>query len=160
MPIILSSTVDAVQATINWIVTATAYTPERYFIVYGLRNDTLDLRSNPVEGATNLTTTNMAYSVTITGLRPFTQYYYRINARNSFTTTESATEMFQTTEGGMSLYQQCVISLIIVFYCTLYSTHSSTRLLLSDKYRVQKCYTLLGSTQRRWKKWHYHIIYD
>ena len=103
MPIILSSTVGAMQATINWIVTATAYTPESYFIVYGLRNDTLDLRSDPVEGATNLTTTNVAYSVTITGLHPFTQYYYRIDASNSFTTTESATETFQTTEGGINL---------------------------------------------------------
>ena len=101
--IILSSTVGAVQATINWIVTVTAYTPESYFIVYGLSNDTLDQRSDAVEGATNLTSTNMAYSITITGLRPFTQYYYRIDASNSFTTTETAIETFQTTEGGILL---------------------------------------------------------
>ena len=101
MPIILSSSVGAVQVTINWIVTATAYTPEMYFIVYGLNNDTLDLRSDAVGGAANITDTNVAYSVTITGLRPFTQYYYRIDARNSFTTTESAIETFQTTEAGI-----------------------------------------------------------
>ena len=93
----------AVQATINWIVTAIVYTPETYFIVYGLSNDTLDLRSGPIGEATNITDTNVAYSVAITGLRPFTQYYYRVDACNSFTTTESTVETFQTTEAGIRM---------------------------------------------------------
>ena len=88
------------QATINWIVTTIAYTPENYFIVYGLSNNTLNLRSTAVEGVTNLTATNLAYSATITGLRPFTQYYYRIDALNTFTTTEGTIQAFRTTEAG------------------------------------------------------------
>ena len=99
-PTILGSTVSTTQVTINWIVTVIAYTPESYFIVYGLSNDTLNLRSDAVEGVTNLTATNLAYSATITGLRPFTRYYYRIDVRNSFTTTESTIQNFQTTEAG------------------------------------------------------------
>ena len=101
MPLILSSTVGAVQATINWIVTGTIYTPESYYIMYGLSNDTLDQISDAIGGTANLTAMNVPYSVTITSLRPFTQYYYRIDARNSFTTTESAIQNFQTTEAGI-----------------------------------------------------------
>lgn len=116
----------AVQVTINWIVTATAYTPESYFIVYGLSNDTLDLRSDAVGGTTNLTATNMAYSVTVTDLRPFTQYYYRIDASNSFITTESDVQTFQTTEGGIcKMYQSNVILIIhIVLYTSQHPQHN------------------------------------
>ena len=99
-PAILSSTVGTAQATISWIVTMVAYTPESYFIVYGLSNDTLNLRSTAIEGTANLTFTNLAYSATITDLRPFTQYFYLIEARNSFAATQSDIQSFQTNEAG------------------------------------------------------------
>lgn len=103
-PTILSSTVSTTQATISWIVVTIAYTPETYYIVYGTSNDTLDQRSNAIEGGANLTETNLAYSATITSLRPFTQFYYRIEVRNSFATIESAIQTFQTTEAGNCIY--------------------------------------------------------
>ena len=125
VPIVLSSTAGAAQATINWLVTATAYTPESYFIVYGLSNDTLDLRSDAIGGTANLTATNVAYSVTITGLRPFTRYYYRIDAHNSFTTTESAIQTLQTTEAGICKIanQMPLLKVYFVLYATQHPQH-------------------------------------
>ena len=96
----MGSTAGSTEATINWLVTAIAYTPESYFIVYGLSNDTLNLRSSAVEGVMNLTASNVVYSTTVTVLHPFTHYYYKIEARNSFTTTESAIQTFETRETG------------------------------------------------------------
>ena len=107
-PVILSGTARTTQATITWIATVIAYTPESYYIVYGLSNDSLNLRSMAVEGTANLTATNWAYSATITGLHPFTHYYYLIEARNSFTITQSDVQMIQTTEAG-NYYRECVV---------------------------------------------------
>ena len=88
------------RASITWIVTAIRYTPEDYHIEYGLSNDTLSMRSEVVNGSTNLTSTNLAYSATLLDLRPFTQYHYRIVASNSFTASQSAVETFRTAEAG------------------------------------------------------------
>ena len=99
-PTVLGSTAGSTVVTINWVVTAITYTPESYFIVYGLSNDTLNLRSSAVEGVMNLTVTDVVHSATIANLHPFTLYYYKIEARNSFTVTESAIQTFQTREAG------------------------------------------------------------
>lgn len=99
-PTVLGSTAGSTVVTINWVVTAITYTPESYFIVYGLSNDTLNLRSSAVEGVMNLTATDVVHSMTVTDLLPFTQYYYKIEAHNSFSVTESAIQTFQTREAG------------------------------------------------------------
>lgn len=89
------------QALISWLVRAIAYTPESYHIAFGLSNDALTLRSEVFSGSTNLTSTNLVYSANITNLHPFTQYYYRVIAANSFTTSQTAVEVFQTAEAGI-----------------------------------------------------------
>ena len=122
MPTILGTTVGTTEATINWIAIAIAYTPETYFVVYGLSNDTLNQRSSAVEGARNITATNLAHSTTVTGLSPFTQYYYKIEARNSFTTTDSDIQIFQTREAGeLQLLFQAQI-LVMMTYSFFFNT--------------------------------------
>ena len=86
------------EAVINWMVESIAYTLENYYVEFGLSSDTLDLRSEVVNGSSNFT--SMLYSATLTGLSPFTEYYYRIVATNSFTTTRTEVQMFQTSETG------------------------------------------------------------
>lgn len=80
---------------------AIAYTPENYRIEFGVSNDALTMRSEVINGSSNLTSTDLLYSATLTGLSPFTQYYYRIVATNSFITTQTEVQMFQTSEVGM-----------------------------------------------------------
>ena len=99
-PTILSSTIGTRQATITWIVTSITYTPESYAILYGVANDSLSLRSSIVEGSVNLTAMNQAYSITIMDLSPYTRYYYKIEASNSFAASESVTDTFQTNQAG------------------------------------------------------------
>ena len=89
------------QVTINWVVTSVAYTLEMYSVIYGVNSDALDMRSNFTYGSSSHTAINQAYSVTVYGLEPFTQYYYAVVAHNSFTTTESSILTFITTEAGM-----------------------------------------------------------
>ena len=117
-PTILSTTVGSTQVTISWIVTAIAYTPESYFIVYGVSNDSLSLRSSAVDGSVNLTAVNLAYSATIMGLSPFTRYYYKIEARNSFTTSESDVSNFQTNQVGKYAFDHTVFIRVITVSCT------------------------------------------
>ena len=104
VPTLLSSIAGQTQATISWIVTSITYTLETYSVKYGIRIDDLDMTSNTTDRSNNSTAINQAYSLTITGLEPFTQYYYVVAAHNSFTTTESAIQTFRTTEAGMLVY--------------------------------------------------------
>lgn len=98
------------QATISWVVTSVAYTLETYSVIYGVNTDALDTRSNFTYGSSNSTATNQAYSVTISGLEPFTQYYYAVVAHNSYTTTESSILTFKTAEAGMLNFCQTTIN--------------------------------------------------
>ena len=96
----MSSIAGQIQATISWVVTSIAYTLESYSVIYGVSRDDLDMSSNSTDGGNNYTAINQTYSLTITGLEPFTQYYYSVIAHNSFTTTESSILTFRTTEAG------------------------------------------------------------
>ena len=104
------------QATISWVVTSVSYTLEMYSVIYGVNTDALDMRSNFTYGSGNRTDINQAYSVTISGLEPFTRYYYAVVAHNSFTTTESSILTFKTTEAGMLNHCQITIN-----YCVLHT---------------------------------------
>ena len=99
------------------MVTSVAYTIETYSVKYGVSSDDLDMRSNSTDGSSNYTAINQAYSLIVTGLEPFTQYYYAVVAHNSFTTTESSILIFRTTEAGMlsvNCYILCQIMTHIV----------------------------------------------
>lgn len=88
------------EVTISWIVAAIAYTTESYYIEYGRSSDSLSTKSDSVNGSTELTDIDLEYSANITGLQPFTQYYYRLVTSNSFTTSQTAIQTSQTSETG------------------------------------------------------------
>lgn len=89
------------EALISWRVRSIAYTPENYHIEFGGSSDDLSMRSEIINGTSNLTSTNLLYSTTLTDLSPFTRYYYRIVATNSFIVTQTEVQTFQTSEAGM-----------------------------------------------------------
>ena len=101
VPVVERSVPDSTQAQIRWLVTSIEYTAETYQVESGVSSDALTMRSEVVNGSTNLTNTNLLYSASITGLRPFTQYHYRIVASNSYATSQTAVQMFRTTEAGI-----------------------------------------------------------
>ena len=112
VPTLLNSIAGQTQATISWIVTSIAYTLETYSVEYGIRVDDLGMTKNLLGGSNDSAAINQAYSLTITDLEPFTQYYYAVTAHNSFTSTESSIQTFRTAEAGMhaSLVQSYTIS--------------------------------------------------
>ena len=66
---------------------------------YGTDNMTL-VNSTERLGPANLP---VMYSVTITGLIPFTMYYYTVSAENSVGTTNTSVMTFTTDETGMAM---------------------------------------------------------
>lgn len=72
------------------------YTPENYYIEYGISPTMLDQRSVSTGSGGDLTIMNQVYSVDLTGLSSNTTYYYRAVASNSFTSTSSSVGTFVT----------------------------------------------------------------
>ena len=99
-------TITASSAVISWLVESIAYTPENYNVIYGLSADTLNNTTDAVQGTTDVTSTDLVYSTTITGLAAFQQYYYMIIATNSFGSTQSPINTFCTLMSGD--YNNCV----------------------------------------------------
>ena len=56
-------------------------------------------------GNTDLSTINEMFTVNITGLLPFTEYYYIISANNSIGTTNTTVMTFTTDETGITIIQ-------------------------------------------------------
>lgn len=72
------------------------YTPETYYIEYGISPTMLDQRSVNRASGSDLTVMNQMYSVDLTGLSSNTTYYYRAVASNSFASTSSSLGSFVT----------------------------------------------------------------
>ena len=81
-------------ATIEWRVSAISYTPENYTVEYGTSSSSLTERSTTLSSSSDLTVTNMLYSVTITGLSSNTTYYYRVVSSNGFFSTATSQRSF------------------------------------------------------------------
>ena len=114
VPIIEQTRPGPTDAIISWTVRAIAYTSESYHIEYGLDENSLIMESEIINGTLNFTSSNLMYLTTITNLQPFTQYYYRVVATNSFTTAETSVQMFRTSESGL-IYIMCS-------FCTSFTT--------------------------------------
>ena len=117
----MSSEPGTTQTTISWIVSEIMYTPENYTIMYGSNSESVNERSQVIEGTTDITTA-MAYLATIANLEPFTLYYYKVVAQNSFDSTESITQTFQTLEAGngwLSLYCTCIYICVFILMAVL-----------------------------------------
>ena len=72
------------------------FTPETYYVKYGISSSSLDLETTSIESGTDLTITNQIYSVDISGLTFNTTYYYQVVASNSFGSSYSTVKSFVT----------------------------------------------------------------
>ena len=70
------------SVTIQWKVSTIAYTPEMYFIEYGLAVDKLNMQSSKQETGPNIMVQDRVYSIELTDLQTWTTYYYHIVATN------------------------------------------------------------------------------
>ena len=94
------------SVTISWRVHNVSYTPETYTVHYGTNDsDQIGSTSQTVHGPTQLqeilNVNEAEYRVTLTDLKPYTQYYYYVNATNTEGSTNSTLEYFITDEDGM-----------------------------------------------------------
>ena len=92
------------SVNISWMVPNIIFDQETYSVQYGIYDTMMLLGTRNVTGNSELSTVNEVFSVTITGLTPFTRYYYILTATNSFDSTSSAATNFVTDEAGMLLF--------------------------------------------------------
>ena len=90
------------SAEISWITPYIILDQETYSVQYST-DMSLQNSSEVVIEATNQFTTNQKFSVNITGLIPFTTYYYIIQANNSAGNTSTDIMTFTTNQTGMSI---------------------------------------------------------
>ena len=90
-PVITDISVTATTATISYLITAIAYTPERYRVEYvGLELQSHLNVTSFVYSSTDITVTNISHTVTLTDLEEANTYEFVIKAGNCLgnTTTE------------------------------------------------------------------------
>ena len=85
------------------MVPSIAYDQEIYSIHYGVSDSMMLLDTINVMGNPELSTTDDVFLHTISGLTPFTQYYYVLSVTNSVGSRNSSVETFTTDEAGMHL---------------------------------------------------------
>ena len=93
--------VTATTATISYLITAIAYTPERYRVEYR------DLELQPylnvtdfMYSSTDITATNQSFTVTLTGLKEANTYSFVVVAVNCFGNTTTRVMHFTTLSTG------------------------------------------------------------
>ena len=92
------------SANISWIVQIIVNDTETYTVLYGTDAMTLS-NSRVIMGNTDLSIINEMFTVNISGLLPFTTYYYIISANNSVGTTNTSVMNFITDETGTMIVQ-------------------------------------------------------
>ena len=105
VPMLAMPTTSENSATIEWIVSRVAYTPENFTIYYGENSSDL---SNSIDGGISegikdesfLSDINASYSLTISGLSSAKKYYYQVVSTNTVNRTESEISSFMTNEAG------------------------------------------------------------
>lgn len=98
---VLNNIINATAVSITWLVPSIAFTPENYSIEYSPNHGNLDINSQSLQGSTNLTATDIIYSLILFDLLPFTQYYYRVVSTNLLGTRQSGIHQFRTPPAGM-----------------------------------------------------------
>ena len=90
------------SAIIHWTVASLSYDPEMYVVRYGLAMGSLTMTSSMVMG--DVTPVNymdqFQGSVTLTGLRNLTTYYYQVVSTNSGDSNFSTVDSFNTSALG------------------------------------------------------------
>ena len=84
---------------ITWVIEFIVFDNETYSVQYG-SDMSLQDSSEVVMGSTDGLVTNQVFSVNITGLTPFTTYYYIVWANNSVGNTKTSVMSFITNETG------------------------------------------------------------
>ena len=102
VPTLISVITTPYSANISWTVQSIVNDTETYTVLYGTDMNTLS-NSEVRMGNTDLSTINEMFTVNITGLTPFTAYYYIISADNSVGTTNTSVMNFTTDETGTQL---------------------------------------------------------
>ena len=87
----ISETSVVVSWTIEYVLEQ-----QEYFLVYGVDEDALHLTSSSVLGHSDISLTNQAYNITLTGLTIGTDYYVAVIAEYGFTFLYSDTISFTT----------------------------------------------------------------
>ena len=124
-PVVTAVATTPYSVNISWRVTSIVHDAEIYTVYYGTDNMTL-VNSTEIPGSANVSD---MYTVTISGLMPFTTYYYVVSAENSEGTTNTSVMNFRTNETGMTMANDTVHNIINLFCFLLYmlsSRHSPT----------------------------------
>ncbi|XP_065905061.1 uncharacterized protein [Dysidea avara] len=97
-PIVHEVVTTPFSANISWVIISIVLDPENYTVLYGIDMTMLHNTSEVVQGERYNNATNGLLSVAITGLTPFTTYYYNIVATNSVGSTSTSVMNFTTCE--------------------------------------------------------------
>lgn len=120
-------TLDSV--TVQWVVSYLAYTPERYLVLYGTSNASLDRTSDVVLSTADLAASNETYNISVNGLEPNRKYYFKVYSSNTFDSVETAVMTFKTAESGMYARVKFSVngilesSLLFLFIMTSLNSH-------------------------------------
>ena len=90
------------SVNISWVVSFTAYDNEIYSVQYGTDSTLLQNTSQVVMGNSYQFAIDDVFSVNITGLMPFTAYYYIVWANNSIGNTSTSIASFRSGEIGIA----------------------------------------------------------
>ena len=109
MPIVRDPITTPYSVNISWIVTNVTFGTEVYSVQYGTEMTMLPNTTEVVEGNTDTSVTNEVFSINITGLIPFTTYYYIVRVTNTLEGTNTSVMNFTTDETGkFHIFYMCV----------------------------------------------------
>jgi len=124
-PIVTENITTPYSVNVSWVVPSIVFDQESYIIQYGTDMAMLLSSSNLVQGSSDRNVTNGDFSINITGLTPFTRYYYIINATNSVGSTSTTVMNFITGETGRCIHHSQVYHFIdvILLHSTQYGSY-------------------------------------
>ena len=88
--------VNRTTADLTWVTPRFVYGTEIYAVQYGLSAIALDQVTDQVFSGLDTSLTDQTFSVSLEGLEPNTQYYFRVVALNILDSTTSDLGMFST----------------------------------------------------------------
>ena len=100
LPVLRQVTSTPCSVNILWLVPGIVFDQENYTVQFGTDMKMLSSTSDIVQGNDNVDVINDQFSINITGLTPFTRYYYTIVATNSVGSTNNSVMNFMTNETG------------------------------------------------------------
>ena len=158
MPIDLSAVnINRTTADITWVVPSVTYGRETYIVRYGVSLDSLSTETETIPSGLDTSLTYQSFSVTLKGLQPFTQYYFRVLATNILATTSSDAVAFTTRKTWRSM----AFTMITVYICFTLSEHWTTHKLWDSSCWNRITEIQLGASIRLgWYKYYFlhHIL--